>query len=651
MADETFRVDLEANVDKAKKDIKGLKDELKTVDTEAKKTGKGMEKSLGGSLGKLGSMMGGFIGSAVSGFGQLAEGVKLGSVAFKGLRAAIISTGIGAIVVAIVAVVTAISRLQSVQDSYKQATAGLQVIMARLGDLLAYLGEALITLFTEPQQALDAMTTGVQNLWNWYKTLWSIVGGVLILGFLKFKESVLDTAAAMKEFFGGDATALREELAATRASIIEVKEELSADMDAVAQPFIDIANAVAEMTEEMGKAAQAASALAKREQNLEKIQIKQIESQARRNLEIARQRLLYEEEGRSLEEREAALQRALDLENQNLQERLANAREEAAIIAQKNALSESTREDERAEAEARAKVLQLERDSLNFQKEVTAQLRGIREQRAAEQQKARDEQLKQLEEYNKAVDEVNKALFESGASDEEKAVQAAADKYDKLLDLAEQYNLDITEIEYARQEEMARIEEEFALKRQEAAAADAQAKTDAELQANQEIEQNEATLQQAKFDLANAGIGAIEALSAAFFQGDEKRAKKAFQVTKAMRIAEATASTYAAAAKTLADPSIPTPAVPFAVAGIIASGLTNVAQIAATKFSASGGGGGGGGGSAPSFGGAGQSAPPPAFGGLQQPENNQQSIQAYVIEQNVTNSQQANQRIKEVSAL
>ena len=138
-------------------------------------------------------------------------------------------------------------------------------------------------------------------------------------------------------------------------------------------------------------------------------------------------------------------------------------------------------------------------------------------------------------------------------------------------------------------------------------------------------------------------------------QGEsEADARKAFNLNKAAGIADATINTFLGASQVLRDKSLPTVAKAFAVAGIIASGLTQVRKIAATQFQ-----GGGGGSSAPSPSAGGSSmAPPPTFTNPQTtmlgnqgesiPTQGQQNqpMRAYVVERDI---QQTTSRVRRLS--
>jgi len=181
-----------------------------------------------------------------------------------------------------------------------------------------------------------------------------------------------------------------------------------------------------------------------------------------------------------------------------------------------------------------------------------------------------------------------------------------------------------------------------------------------ELTAEQEFEEKKRQLKIQERDttlkFANEAFTGVLGFIAATQGESEADARRAFNLNKAAGIADATVNTYLGASQVLQDKSLPTIAKAFAVAGIIASGLTQVRKIAATQFKASGGGGGGTGPSGnivPS--GGGQTPAPPVFsnpnvtdlsgfaGG--QPQQNQ-PMRAYVVERDI---QQTTSRVRRLS--
>ena len=158
------------------------------------------------------------------------------------------------------------------------------------------------------------------------------------------------------------------------------------------------------------------------------------------------------------------------------------------------------------------------------------------------------------------------------------------EKYDKLIAILEQYNLDTSAVVEAGQAEQDAIEKKYADKRAEDAEKLKQKKKDDD---KEEIE-NERRVQQAKFQMAQDGIHALANLLDALSKDDEKNAKKAFENNKKRNIAVALIDTFMGAQKAYVSQMQLTPDSPIraAIAAAIATttGLARVAAIKKTKF-------------------------------------------------------------------
>ena len=605
----------------------------KSVDDLNKKLGETKASGISAS-----STLGAFGGQATTMFQKAVQGAKMFQASMVTLKGAIISTGIGALVIAIVAVIQAIGRLQSVTDKYSQVTAYLGTVLDKILDAYALVGEAIIDAFLNPKETLDTFIGLMEDIWNWIKAVDSTIKNTLILTFLNLKETILDTAIASKEFFGLDASELRAELQATQDKMVEVRDALSEAANAVAQPFVDAAKAIGDFAKGVHEAGMESTRLEQIEQRLLELRIKQTIAQAQRNKEIAASRLIAEDELLSYEEREAALQRALDLEGQNLKERLSNAQTEANLIIERNKLSESSRADRQAEADALAKVYQLEEESIKRQKRVFTELQGLQKQRQAAVEAEVKATTDAYKAYAEAVDEIAKGIFDDTASQQEKEITAVEDKYNKLLDLAVKYNLDTVELEEARNAQVQAIQDKYR-----------QQELDAKEAADDKEKDDDKAKFQAKVDLATQVTDAIVEIGNMFQKGEGQRAKRSFQVNKSLAIGQASVNTYAAIADALAKDSTFPGSRFIAAASAGALGLAQVVKISQTKFGGSASGGGVSG-SAPSEGQAPTAAPTPNFDFLQQGAN-QNSIQAYVLPSNVNNQLQANQKLQEQAAL
>jgi len=601
-----------------KADTTGLDKGTEKIEKTINQT-KGKTNDLSGSFNMLQGQVGAFGGGAVAAFRSALAGARTLTAGMKTLKGAIVSTGIGAVVLAVVAMIQAVSRLQVVQDKWKVATAGLSAVLDVLLDNVAYIGEGIINAFSEdPLEALkDFGKVLLENIYN-------RIEGLLLL--------TPRLGKALMLVFKGEFAEAGEVAANALLQVTTGVEDLASELTS------DEAKAYAQ---ELLLIKQRAEALARAEQALEDVRISQIKTQAIRSKQIAEARLLAEDELLTFEEREQALQSALDLETKSLAERLANAKEEARLIAEKNKLAESSRTDRRAEAEAQAKVFQLEEASLKQQKRIFTELQSLQKQKEAAQAKEIADAEKAAQELVKIQDELYKATLQATLSNEEKELMANEEKYNKLLDQAAQYNLDTTELEQAREIESAKIRDKFRAEREQK-----------EIDSNKKIAEDEQKLAASKVQLQKDALGAITGLVDVFGSKNEKNAKKAFQVNKLLGIAEAVVNTSRAITAQLAVPQDALTGANFIKAGIAAAtGIAQIAKIKSTTFespqspdpSISGGGGGG---ATPEI----PQQPQVDFGFLQQGEN-QNTIQAYVLEQNVSSSQQANQLIKDQAVL
>jgi hypothetical protein len=183
-----------------------------------------------------------------------------------------------------------------------------------------------------------------------------------------------------------------------------------------------------------------------------------------------------------------------------------------------------------------------------------------------------------------------KAISDKAAADRLKAEQEVSDLVNKL------YEENVKEFEKAEQAKI-----------------DAAKKAAAEEEALRlKAIADEQALQQGKLDFAKQTLDGIAQITSAFGKNNEKVAKRAFQIQKAISIAQATISTYESAnaifASTAKNPITTVfPGAPFVAAGVaVAAGLANVATIAAQQFQGSTSGGNNGA-NPPSFGGGGGS--------------------------------------------
>jgi len=234
---------------------------------------------------------------------------------------------------------------------------------------------------------------------------------------------------------------------------------------------------------------------------------------------------------------------------------------------------------------------------------------------------------------------------------------AVREKYFNLIEQAKQYGLDVQELEKQQAEAIDKIQ------------ADARAKKEAEEKA--EFER--------KVKIAEDYAGSVNNLAETVFTvanrfgkqdeaSKEKRAKRQFQVAKALQLSMAIMDGFKAVTTSLASSPVaigpvPNPAGIASLAFAITTSLANVAKIASTQYGSTGGGGGGGG-TPPSTGGTPDAATggTPSFALFGQGNNmnttsaptdkeTNLTVKAVVVESDVTSTQNKVKKMQENATL
>ena len=372
------------------------------------------------------------------------------------------------------------------------------------------------------------------------------------------------------------------------------------------EAFDKLKESVSGVTDEIVKETKAAYELAGALQAVEDREIGLIESTAKRRKEISRLRLVTEDENKSYKQRIEALDEAIRIEGEILQEQLDIAKERARISAEQVALGESSRDEIRQNAQLQAQVSELEERSLQFSRSIFTRRNALIRQEQAEQ--------KSLLEARKVTSVSEKTDLEQGLSI--KAEIAAKDILLTKQTEEQKYNL-ISEF--------------------------------AQLGAEAEIEWAAMTQKQ-KIQTVQQGLAGLAANL-----GKETAAGKAAAISSAL------ISTYQGAQdsyKSLAGIPVVGPALGFAAAAAATiAGLANVKAITSTKTPNVAGGGGTPSISAPST----PRPQPPAFNIVGAGAQNQlaetiagqsqQPIKAFVTSQDVTTAQSLERNIVEGASI
>ena len=489
---EKIVVDLEVRSNKGVKDVKNLNKEISNTKTEAKGASDSLDKVSGGAIGKFNGLKGS-IGGVVKGF--------------KSLKFAIIASGIGALLLAVVAVGKAFTSSEEGQNKFAKIMGVIGSVTGNLVDMLATLGENIISVFENPKQAIiDLKNLIVENITNRFNAI------IDTLGFL---------GSAFKKVFSGDFSGAMDDAKKAGSSYVDA-------LTGVKDTLSKVTEGVKEMSNEIAKDAKAAANIADQRAKADKLDRKLITERAEANRKRAE--LLdkaAQKEKFTAAERIKFLEDAGKIEDDITAKeiRAAQLRYEAKVV--ENSLSKSTKEDLDKEAELKAKLINLETAKLTKQKLVSSQVVGAKREEAAEIKAIEDKAIAD----RKAIEEL-----EANTEEEKRALklQKEKEKFEEAIVLATEQGISTQELERSQKESLQVMRDEFALidtNRELKIASDKKAISDAQIKIDKDEANNKKILLQQGLNDAKSTLGGIMSL-----------AKEGSAVGKAAAIAQATIS-------------------------------------------------------------------------------------------------------------
>jgi hypothetical protein len=518
------------------------------INVNSKGAKKGIDEASQATSGLTGSLDK-MTGGAISGFKGVVSGAKKGIMAMKSLKVAIAATGIGAIVIAVIALGKAFTSSEEGQNKFAKIMGVIGSITGNLVDILANLGEKLISAFENPKQALidfgNLIKNNIQNRIEGIVEFIPAVGKAISLAFKgKFKEA--------------------GKVAADAAG------KVALGVENVTDKIADATKKTGEFIAELQREALIAGQIADKRAKADKVERSLIVERAKANRDRAE--LLEKAVNKELftaQERIEFLEQAGKLEDEitNKEIQAAKLRYDAKVA--ENALSKSTKEDLDDEAALKARLIDLETAKLRKQKLVTSQIVAAKIQQEAEEKAIQAEidktnaesEAKRLEAI-KAEEEARQKILEATLEAQDLELMKAKDKYQALIQEAEKYGIDTAALVTAQAEEINAINKKY----------DDEDSARKKQKAEEDKAVNEATL--------GAIAGTLGSLS--------ELAGKEAASGKALSAAQAVINTFTGATKALSQGGI---AGPIAAAGVIASGIASVRKIYATKLPATAGGG------------------------------------------------------------
>ena len=409
-------VDLEVNSNKGVKEVEKLNKELNNTNKELSGATSTLDSFTGGAVTKIK----GFKGAV----GNLAKG-------FKSLRVAIIATGIGALLVGILAVKTAFTSSEEGQNKFAKLMGVIGSITGNLIDLLAKLGEGIISVFENPKQAIiDLKDAIVKNITNRITSL------IETFGFL---------GSAIKKVFSRDFSGAIEDAKKAGSSYVDSLTGVKNSIDKVTE-------ATKGFVKELKEEAKIAGQIADQRAKADKIDRKLIVERAEANKKIADLRFKSEQRDKfSASERVAFLKEASVISEEISAKEIASNKLRLDAKIAENKLNKSDKADLDEVARLKARSIELDTAKLNLQKRLQTSLTSFQNEEKAGIKAIQDKKNKEIQDAEKietkrleSIDKIQKD-FKKKQEDEEAETEIQKIELEQQRALEELDRLNATE--------------------------------------------------------------------------------------------------------------------------------------------------------------------------------------------------------------
>ena len=533
---------------------------VKVNTNDATKNLNGLQSSMEGVIGE-----GGKIEGVAQKFGSLPGPIGNAANAMGGLGKqmwALVANPIGAVIAALVGVITllykAFTSTNEGADKLDQGLAGLGAAFEVVMNAVAKVAEGLIGLFENPQKALsdfaDMLKENITNRFEGLMELLPALGKAISLLF----EGEFSEAGKVAV----DATAK------VALGVEDITDKVSAGIDAINKLG---AEAIA--------AANQAAKIEKILQGVEDGERALRIERSKQAKQLATARLQMEDDTATFESRIEALKKVADSEEQLAAKELKLAKAKANAISARNKLSDASDEALSKEAEAIARVNDLEAESIMRKRKVVKSIESLNNQKTASEKeaaKAVEDALKATEQANKEALDNRIKLAEDGINAEQDAKKLLALK---TIEDQKELNAELERIETERTMKMIDSKKSFQLSTTDLEIKAAQDLANKKFDIAKENAEKQKDLDKKTFDAKMAIMDATANALATFSQlaGEETA------MGKALSVASAIIATYSGANKALEAGAATPPLGYINAAAIIATGLINVKKILSVK--------------------------------------------------------------------
>jgi predicted nucleic acid-binding Zn-ribbon protein len=267
----------------------------------------------------------------------------------------------------------------------------VKIIFAKLTDVASTLGEKILWVFTEPEQAI--------------KDLWGTIKTYFIDKFNEVVKSVGLLGSAFVKLFNRDFSgALADATEGAKGLFMELTP-LGVAIETVGAIVENVTPLIGEFVNEVNDAVSAATKLSNRSIQLRKDQRDLALGFAEGRAQIKEYNLVAEDVTQTLEDRLVAAQKAIDIEKALMTERQRLAQEEVDIQKANMALSENVEADQQKLVDLEVALINIRTESAEMQTTLGNKLNIINAQAAAEKATQMKTFLDGLETMGKAEEE------------------------------------------------------------------------------------------------------------------------------------------------------------------------------------------------------------------------------------------------------
>jgi len=592
---------------------------VKVNTNDATKNLNSLQSSMEGVIGE-----GGKIDGITQKFSAMPGPLGQASNAMSGLGKqmwALVANPIGAIIAALVGAITllykAFTSTNEGADKLDQALAGLGAAFEVVMNAIAKVADNLIGLFENPQKALSDFSDMLkENITNRFEGLLELLPQLGKAISLLFEGEFSEAGKVATDAVGKVALGVED-----------ITDKVSAGIDAINQ-----------LGAEAVSAANQAAKIEKILQGVEDGERALRIERSKQAKQLATARLQMEDDTATFESRIEALKKVADSEEELAAKELKLAKAKANAISARNKLTDASDEALSKEAEAIARVNDLEAESIMRKRKVVKSIESLNNQKTASEKdaaKAVEDALKATEQANKEALDNRIKLAEEGINAEQDAKKLLALK---TIEDQKELNAELERIEMERTMKMIDSKKSFQLSTTELELKAAQDLANKKFDIEKENADKEKDLAKSSFD---AKIAIFEATSNALGSIGQLVGEQT-QLGKSLAVAQAIIDTYAGATKAFAQGGI---LGYIGAAGVAAAGFANVRKIMATDIpgqSASGG--------APSMGPSvsiiGGTADPSAQMAASLNKNMNKPAKAYVVGNDMSSQQALDRRIQ-----